>query len=209
MRSDMKDIIIDVTRKGADVFPKNRHFDEDSPTKVSIRPKGDAERKSQDDRLAPLRRALSKNVGRPWDKVYSEICANNSLHTLRGYHLRLHVEYFVTLDCRREGKRIVDPAGRALCYPEFYVLNGILHQLKDKKKYKFQKVEFTPYWKMDGVWYELTFTEFKASKRGQFDEFFKKYFYNTYQIPYGKSVVASGKRQLNSREIKKLGLNNA
>ena len=211
MRHDMKDVIIDVTRKGGSKTPKP-HFNEDAPTKLPMRPKGkSADRKSQDDRLAPLERFLAKNCGRPWNDVYSEICAENDLHNVRGYHLRLHLEYLVEQNCARLGKKIVDGAGRPLYHPDFYVLNGILYRTKrERYRWKNQKITFTPYWKKDGIWYELSFVAFNPNAPfGHYDNFFMKSFRYAYQLPYGKAVVAIGKRQLNSREIKKLGLNDA
>lgn len=39
------------------------------------------------DKLAPLDRYLQKNAGRPWDKVYSELCQRFDRRTLKGHHL--------------------------------------------------------------------------------------------------------------------------
>jgi hypothetical protein len=54
--------------------------------------------KFQTDHTNPLRRYLEKQVGRPWRKVHSEICANlrsgNALHD----HLLKHVRGFVAVD---------------------------------------------------------------------------------------------------------------
>jgi hypothetical protein len=43
------------------------------------------------DRLSPLRRWLRSNVGRPWAKVYSELCQRYDARTVKGWHLRDHV----------------------------------------------------------------------------------------------------------------------
>lgn len=47
----------------------------------------------------PLRRYLQKQVGRPWDAVYSEICAVADRRSLSGYHLLQHVGFEVELNC--------------------------------------------------------------------------------------------------------------
>lgn len=39
------------------------------------------------DRLAPVERFLQSNKGRPWNKVYSELCKKFDRRTLKGYHL--------------------------------------------------------------------------------------------------------------------------
>jgi hypothetical protein len=79
MRDDMRRVII----------TRGRFFDpncqprkgrrkplEELPTKRSMRRDYNESwgRKSLNDYLSPLRRYLAKQVGRPWDKVYSEIC---------------------------------------------------------------------------------------------------------------------------------------
>lgn len=48
--------------------------------------------------LAPLRRFLDGQVGRPWDKVYSEICAHIDRNSAVQDHVRDHVDGYV---CRR------------------------------------------------------------------------------------------------------------
>lgn len=47
----------------------------------------------------PLRRYLYKQVGRPWDVVYSEICEVADYRSLTGYHLLQHVGFEVELYC--------------------------------------------------------------------------------------------------------------
>jgi hypothetical protein len=87
MRSDMGRVVIERPRTGSsNESPKVRHFpgriDEDgdydglirlpsSPNKINgFLPK--ILEKNFTDLLGPLRRYLQKNVGRPWDKIYSE-----------------------------------------------------------------------------------------------------------------------------------------
>jgi hypothetical protein len=59
------------------------------------------------DLLGPLRRYLRANVGRPWDKVHSEIRAVADARSLRGYHLLDHVKWEVETRCVMDGKRPV------------------------------------------------------------------------------------------------------
>jgi hypothetical protein len=47
--------------------------------------------KELSDFLSPLQRHLRKNVGRPWNKVYSEIREAIDVRSLRGYHFLQHV----------------------------------------------------------------------------------------------------------------------
>jgi hypothetical protein len=47
------------------------------------------------DYLNPLFRFLQKQVGRPWHKVYSELCSQADARSLQGHHLRQHIEGYV------------------------------------------------------------------------------------------------------------------
>lgn len=46
-------------------------------------------------RIGALERYLTRQVGRPWDVVYSEICAIADLRSTVQWHLRLHLEFLV------------------------------------------------------------------------------------------------------------------
>jgi hypothetical protein len=54
--------------------------------------------------LAPLRRYLDSQVGRPWDRVFSEICANINVNSAVQKHIRDHLaDYVVTNAVLRDG----------------------------------------------------------------------------------------------------------
>ena len=53
------------------------------------------------DNLAPLRRYLERQVGRPWNKVYSEICRNLRADNAVQQHVRQHLADFVAIKPRR------------------------------------------------------------------------------------------------------------
>jgi hypothetical protein len=77
MRHDMAKIIVERPRRGAGRL-RNRckAFSEDLPRFLGVR--RDAIRrggeKHLNENLQPLWRYLERQVGRPWNKVYSEIC---------------------------------------------------------------------------------------------------------------------------------------
>ena len=89
--------------------------------------------KSLNDYLSPLRRYLAKQVGRPWDKIYSEIASKFGTRGPIHYHLRMHIFDFVAVTPRQ--RRITSPnpdgSGRSamlLWHQPFYVdeRDGIL-----------------------------------------------------------------------------------
>jgi hypothetical protein len=57
--------------------------------------------KELNENLAPLRRYLERQVGRPWDKVYSEIAANLRADNTVQQHVRDHLRNFVAVKPRR------------------------------------------------------------------------------------------------------------
>src|SRR5207244_2148033 len=48
--------------------------------------------------LGPLRRFLHSNVGRPWDKVYSEICQHVDRGNVVQKHILTHLFEYVIVD---------------------------------------------------------------------------------------------------------------
>jgi len=96
MRPDMKDIIIDVYRRGRGYSKTSEHFrarlkhanPEDLPKFLSNRY---IRNSYPNDRLAPLEKFLESNVGRPWNDVYSEIREHCDTRNIRGQHLWEHV----------------------------------------------------------------------------------------------------------------------
>lgn len=105
MRSDMARVIVErprvldrATRKG-----RSRALDA-LPTKLGMR-RDNRERggyKMLNENLAPLRRYLEKQVGRPWDKVYSEIAAHLRADSTVQQHVRDHIGDFVQIGAHRE-----------------------------------------------------------------------------------------------------------
>lgn len=53
--------------------------------------------KQLNENLNPLRRFLAKNVGRPWNDVYSEICSQLDTGSTVKQHVRQHLTDFVTV----------------------------------------------------------------------------------------------------------------
>jgi hypothetical protein len=108
MRSDMPKVIVERPRIGLRKVSRGKSWDQNSspddlPTKEGMRFRHTVlgTRRELNENLAPLRRYLSRQVGRPWDKVYSEIRAHIGagsavqLHVLQ--HLWQFVERYVTV----------------------------------------------------------------------------------------------------------------
>ena len=60
------------------------------------------------DKLAPAKRWLASNVGRPWNKVYQELCTTFSRKTIAGNHVVEHMlDWVQTGPVKRHGEEFV------------------------------------------------------------------------------------------------------
>ena len=105
MREDMSRVIVERPRKGGKFERKGRAKAlDDLPTKVGMRrfhaEIGNA--KWLNENLAPLRRYLERQVGRPWNKVFSEIARHVRVDSTVQQHVRQHLEDFVAVTPRRD-----------------------------------------------------------------------------------------------------------
>src|SRR4051794_23195059 len=106
MRADMKHVIIDRPRLGGDggkskpakgsVRALQRMAPEDYPKFESSAPRRRYgwNAKSLNEHLAPLRRWLRSQCGRPWNDVHAEICAGLSVRNATTAHVRDHAEQY-------------------------------------------------------------------------------------------------------------------
>lgn len=122
------------------------------------------------DVLGPLVGYLRKQVGRPWDDVYSEICQNFNKNSTTQLHIIDHIFQYVEIHVRMIDGEPYDSAGvyrinRYRGGEQFYVHpeTGLLCQCKQikfntkkTKKKKLTEVDGRSFKKIDGIWYELT-----------------------------------------------------
>src|ERR1700674_5320268 len=104
MREDMARVIVERPRIKVFNCRKGRYQDwDDVPSHQGMRRahalRGD--RKQLNENLAPLRRYLEGQIGRPWSKVYSEIAQNLRVDSAIQQHLRDHLRDFVAVKPRR------------------------------------------------------------------------------------------------------------
>ncbi len=105
MRADMAKVIVERPRKKGRSWKKpkgyqrqlRRYGEDGPPCREGIKTRWGGRTKYLNEHLGPLRRYLDSQVGRPWDKVFSEICAHISRNSAVQDHVRDHVEGYVTL----------------------------------------------------------------------------------------------------------------
>jgi len=95
VRKDYKDVILNTGRTWGSVARKNQRVKDDDMDAQCAPMRNYKDRKQFGDRVTPLYRYLHKQVGRPWNKVYSELCKQTDPRSIRGFHLRSHIDDIV------------------------------------------------------------------------------------------------------------------
>lgn len=159
------------------------------------------------DRLNPLWNFLKNNVGRRWDKVYAEICAVTDSRSFEGKHLLDHVNSMVISEEQLIATR--SHRWRNHYWELYYDTNGILRQFKEdgyKRHTEYNPDECVingrPYTRVNGCWFEASYHEIQEP-RTELD-------FVTWQrvVRYYAKTVVRKVRQLNTKELKSLGLSN-
>lgn len=230
MRSDMKKVVVERPRWGS--RGRNRKFGarlryieghdyEEQPKKAlgfeSYRSAKYAE-KEFTDVLNPLERFLRSNLGRPWDKVYSELCSGLDKRKTTGLHIFQHLKHMVKTNCYFgiDGKLYthgwrpeirgfyVHPRTGLLCEirrPSKRERNRELAEDADSVTHLYVD-DNLGYQKHEGIWYRvklarivLGFSEPAAYVQ---DLFLKRQVY----LNWGVNWVAIEKKQCNREELK-------
>ncbi|MCQ4165795.1 hypothetical protein [Tahibacter harae] len=223
MRSDMHEVLIERPRGGLRLKtprgnkPRVREWtgSEDDYAR-SYRPR-QPRTKHFDDLLSPLRRWLRHQVGRPWDKVWSELCGGIDSRSVVGQHLLEHVRREVAVDCaydpvrrrvvtkeQRRGHDLVDglyvdPRHCLLCWKQPERRRRALVFLGevsgDTRKVSPDRFQF----RRNGIWFEAEVTPLPYAPRYRVEPHIR-WFDGCYTIVR--------KRQLSSRELREHGLKN-
>jgi hypothetical protein len=156
MRADMAKVLVERPRPGSrdGSWPEKGYrkrlrkgmAQEDSPPAREGMKAPYGSRRPFNEHLGPLRRYIDSQVGRPWDKVYSEICSHVDRGNVVQKHILTHLfDYVVThvilIDgelCHGEGRRCGEPL-RDECRwfrAEWYVCpkSGLLKRVPPPRK---------------------------------------------------------------------------
>lgn len=112
MREDMYKVVLERPRrwKGGDAAAARLRNDFDGPTQLGTR--AGYGYRNLNENLAPLRRYLRAQTGRPWDKVFSEICANIDRRNTVQQHIHQHIHDFIAIDVGVHDGQLVDLGSR-------------------------------------------------------------------------------------------------
>jgi hypothetical protein len=158
MREDMAQVIIDRPRRqsrdrASQLKGKARRYYKETGKIL-----GDFGTKGFNDHTAPLNRWLHKQVGRPWNEVWSEVCQAGDNRNIVNKHLRQHVRGYVSISKKKNGISSPYMSG----WPYLWVDDeGILREGQGYRKWKFKPqpspwVHLSPTEQLtmiNGIWY--------------------------------------------------------
>lgn len=160
------------------------------------------------DLIGPLRKYLRRQVGRPWNDVWSEICKTLDRRSTTGNHVFEHIGWEVELHTYLGDDGIVYEskssyrgtplkADGLFVHPETGILTWIKprrwNRLRPKKDENLHEKDGIKYHRIDGIWYEEIVKEI---------DWFDLYLGHTKRTVYSK-------RQLPKKELRCLGLSNS
>jgi hypothetical protein len=229
MRADMAKVIVERPRFGSRAGQGKGYARrwqqmplEDAPRREGIGLRGGGTKRFNE-HLGPLRRFLRRQVGRPWNKVFSEICEHIRLDSAVQSHVRDHIDDIVVTRVMVVDGELCGASGyplRPYGWTEFYVCprTGLLRKIKRPRRQTIEppadwiKIDDTRgYRRMSGVWYEVSLSPLARGYAEQFDVVLRRRVdqadLHLCTLTHQASAWASGRRQLNKREIRRLGLN--
>lgn len=238
MRPDMFKVIVERPRGGGGERHRDRSVDDENlPSHEGMsRPhKIRGRYKWLNENLKPLQRFLLRRVGRRWDDVYSEICANLRPQSTVQQHVRDHLDDFVNLHVHVAANgslQSVPPLGESWGrYTRFFVdpRDGVLRSLPHRKRKALVKplthLVLAPEHelvKVKGIWYWVAFADVPAPVRKVRQVWSMKLRSMTEEeslIPIRVVDIVTGatvthgryrqaRRQANSRDLRRHGLVN-
>jgi hypothetical protein len=242
MRKDMSKVIVERPRTGraaAGLRPgRTRALTDDDGEPIRAKgarePKGrEAKTKRLNETLNPLKRYLASNIGRPWNKVYSEISEHLKPSSTVQQHVRDHIEDFVAIKTRMKAgqvmvtprfggeKPLADHHSLYYVHPRTGILRKNEHYARWGATWRAARLkaeadlaqrmriidEKTQAHLFDGAWWEVKLAKIPASALYTDVVHRAKLSRMAAEKLYGRAgVYARDKRQLSKAEIKRLKL---
>jgi hypothetical protein len=183
MRPDMAKVVTERPRRGhsnkskktALTVHRDKYEDDDHGSvkhKVSRRCQYGWDAKAFSDLLGPLRGYLKKQVGRPWDKVYSELSQHLDKRSISGQHIWDHVWLEVQRHCYLlDGQVMETPkySGTPRQVSGLYIhpSTGLLCYKQERRRWRYRPKKdpdliqldepLTELRRMEGIWYHMTY----------------------------------------------------
>jgi hypothetical protein len=110
MREDMYKVIVERPRRGKYGYAAAARLRDDFDGPMRLGTRAGYGYRALNENLAPLRRYLQAQIGRPWNKVFSEICAGIDRRNTVQQHIHQHIREFIAIDVGVRNGRWVDLA---------------------------------------------------------------------------------------------------
>jgi hypothetical protein len=231
MRPDMAKVIVERPRLGGGARrPKGLRkrerlaMNDLAPGREGYRRRWTSGTKHLNEHLAPLRRYLQSQVGRPWNKVHSEISRHLRLDSAVQSHVLDHLWDYVETSTRLVDGVVCNAAGEPIgghrCLwrrPLFYVCpkSGLL-KLVRRESHKQRPVaepaerivlgDWRQWHCVEGIWYEIKLAPLCDAPPHAWDMLLRACVRDlprqTLVQTYGGHWYALGKRQLGKREVR-------
>jgi len=173
--------------------------------------------KTSSDRLGPLYRFLRKSIGRPWNKVYSEICKTVDRRTTSGWHFLTHLDQSVEKNCEMDDQGYLIRVGGWASghFTGFYVCpktgllkystGGPVKPEKPKPIISIKLSELHYLEKLNGVWFYCHYKRRDPneliSRRAVSGRVYERF---VRDLPEKEQLILIAKKQANKQELKKL-----
>lgn len=125
MRRDMSKVIVERPRRGGKYSKKVHYRAKDELPKKEGMKRAYRDHKSLNENLAPLKRFFRSRVGKPWNKVFAEVCENIKTTSTTQKHVRDHIKDLVAQDV------LVKPDKTIMMRSRW----GYVHPLRDRDLY--------------------------------------------------------------------------
>ena len=169
------------------------------------------------DVLGPLEGFLRGNLGRPWDKVFSELRQGLDVRKVTGRHIFEHLEWMVETDCWIGADRKVYAPSQGWEVSGFYVhpRTGLLcfkqiPSARERKKQRLLRQEIDEirfdcarsFKLIDGQWYFVLYETVEMTRYEPAHSMWDVVQRRQVQLIWGRNRVAVRKRQCNREEIR-------
>jgi hypothetical protein len=171
------------------------------------------------DVLGPLEGFLRSNLGRPWDKVFSELRQGLDVRKVTGRHIFDHLKFMVETDCRIAADRKVYARPRGREVTGFYVhpRSGLLSfvpgpSARERKKRRLLRQEIDEirfddrrsFKLIGGQWYFVVYEIIDVPRLASALTMWDVVERRRVQLTWGLSRIAVHKRQCNRQEVQKI-----
>lgn len=108
MREDMYKVIVERPRRGKDGYSNAKRLRNDWDSPMHLGTRAGYGGRNLNENLAPMRRYLHAQIGRPWNKVFSEICADIDRRNTVQQHIHQHIGDFIAIHVDARDGQLVD-----------------------------------------------------------------------------------------------------